>query len=183
MANTFTGLKLQGMIGKFGAKEISDIEGTFLNSLLTSKSWIMTVLLRLFSALTLAFKRIGTQPQWPQWFSGPASRQTHLLWRHLPSCLEPFETVKLLSKHPKWYIDTYMYLQVLWSYQMVKFCQDQTGAICYYGRVVLSRLRSPRKAKSPVTMEWYNSSLWMRESWWQLVWMALSRYVPCTVEN
>jgi hypothetical protein len=27
MANTFTGLKLQGMIGKFGAKEISDIEG------------------------------------------------------------------------------------------------------------------------------------------------------------
>ncbi|XP_048588414.1 cilia- and flagella-associated protein 44-like isoform X2 [Nematostella vectensis] len=27
MANTFTGLKLQGLIGKFGAKEISDIEG------------------------------------------------------------------------------------------------------------------------------------------------------------
>lgn len=27
MANTFTGLKLQGMIGKFGAKKISDIEG------------------------------------------------------------------------------------------------------------------------------------------------------------
>lgn len=27
MANTFTGLKLQGQIGKFGAKEISDIEG------------------------------------------------------------------------------------------------------------------------------------------------------------
>lgn len=31
MANTFTGLKLQGMIGKFGAKEISDIEGTILS--------------------------------------------------------------------------------------------------------------------------------------------------------
>lgn len=27
MASTFTGLKLQGQIGKFGAKEISDIEG------------------------------------------------------------------------------------------------------------------------------------------------------------
>lgn len=27
MANTFTGLKLQGQIGKFGAKELSDIEG------------------------------------------------------------------------------------------------------------------------------------------------------------
>ena len=27
MANTFTGLKLQGKIGKFGAKELSDIEG------------------------------------------------------------------------------------------------------------------------------------------------------------
>ena len=27
MANTFTGLKLQGQLGKFGKKEISDIEG------------------------------------------------------------------------------------------------------------------------------------------------------------
>ena len=27
MASTFTGLKLQGQIGKFGAKELSDIEG------------------------------------------------------------------------------------------------------------------------------------------------------------
>ena len=27
MANTFTGLKLQGQIGKFGAQELSDIEG------------------------------------------------------------------------------------------------------------------------------------------------------------
>ena len=27
MANTFTGLKLQGEIGKFGTKELSDIEG------------------------------------------------------------------------------------------------------------------------------------------------------------
>lgn len=27
MANTFTGLKLQGQIGKFGAKELSDVEG------------------------------------------------------------------------------------------------------------------------------------------------------------
>ena len=27
MAHTFTGLKLQGLIGKFGAKELSDIEG------------------------------------------------------------------------------------------------------------------------------------------------------------
>ena len=30
MANTFTGLKLQGQIGKFGAKELSDIEGLCL---------------------------------------------------------------------------------------------------------------------------------------------------------
>ena len=29
MANTFTGLKLQGQIGKFGAKELSDIEGQY----------------------------------------------------------------------------------------------------------------------------------------------------------
>lgn len=27
MANTFTGLKLQGQLGKFGKTEISDIEG------------------------------------------------------------------------------------------------------------------------------------------------------------
>ena len=31
MANTFTGLKLQGQIGKFGAKELSDIEGWCLS--------------------------------------------------------------------------------------------------------------------------------------------------------
>ena len=30
MANTFTGLKLQGQLGKFGAKELSDIEGQWL---------------------------------------------------------------------------------------------------------------------------------------------------------
>lgn len=30
MADTFTGLKLQGMIGKFGAKELSDIEGNII---------------------------------------------------------------------------------------------------------------------------------------------------------
>ena len=32
MANTFTGLKLQGEIGKFGTKELSDIEGESLTA-------------------------------------------------------------------------------------------------------------------------------------------------------
>ena len=45
MASTFTGLKLQGQIGKFGAKEISDIEGQwkYMVKLELHVRWFSTV--------------------------------------------------------------------------------------------------------------------------------------------
>ena len=43
MANTFTGLKLQGEIGKFGTKELSDIEGESLTAYKTLTMFYVTV--------------------------------------------------------------------------------------------------------------------------------------------
>ena len=43
MANTFTGLKLQGEIGKFGTKELSDIEGESLTAYKTLTMSYVTV--------------------------------------------------------------------------------------------------------------------------------------------
>lgn len=45
MANTFTGLKLQGELGRFGTTELTDIEGNFLLKKLTINDLSISLLL------------------------------------------------------------------------------------------------------------------------------------------